>query len=88
MINMKLIRNWTTFQVQDFLPIDDKHETNEECFVKVVVVAVEVEGRIALVLLAEAHVAVAVTLGHAGVVHHEEVHLEVVRARSTNLVVF
>jgi hypothetical protein len=56
--------------------------------VKVVVVAVEVEGCIALVLLAEAHVPVAVTLGHAGVVHHEEVHLEVVRARSPNLVVF
>jgi len=42
---------------------------------------------ITLVLLAEAHVAVPVSLRHTGVVHHEEVHLEVVSAGSLNLVV-
>ena len=43
---------------------------------------------VALVLLAEAHVAVTVALGHAGVVHHEEVDLEVVGAGSPDLVMF
>ena len=37
---------------------------------------------------ATANVAVTVALGHAGVVHHEEVHLEVVGARSTDLIMF
>ena len=45
-------------------------------------------GRVALVLLAEAHVAVPVALRHAGVIHHEEVHVKVVCARSSNLIVF
>lgn len=44
-------------------------------------------GVVALVLLAEAHPAVAVSLRHARVVHDEEVHLEVVRARPLDLVV-
>ena len=48
----------------------------------------QVRAPIALVLLAEAHVSVPVTLGHARVVHHEEVDLEVVRARPLHLVVF
>ena len=43
---------------------------------------------VALVFLAEAHVTVPVSLGHAGVVHHEKVHIEVVGARSLHLVVF
>jgi len=43
---------------------------------------------VALVFLAEAHVAVPVSLGHARVVHHEEVHVEVVGASSLHLVVF
>jgi len=42
---------------------------------------------ITLVLLAEAHVAVPVPLRHAGVVHHEEVHLKGVCTGSLNLVV-
>ena len=44
-------------------------------------------GGVAHVLLAEAHVAVPVALGHAGVVHHEEVYVEIVRASSLDLVV-
>jgi len=42
---------------------------------------------IALILLTEAHVAVPVPLCHAGVVHHEEVHLKSVCTSSLNLVV-
>jgi len=42
---------------------------------------------VALVLLAEAHVPVTVALGHARVVDHEEVDLEVVRARASHRVV-
>jgi len=42
---------------------------------------------ITLVLLTEAHVAVPVPLCHAGVVHHEEVHLKGVCTCSLNLVV-
>jgi len=42
---------------------------------------------IALVLLAEAHVAVPVPLRHAGVVHHEEVHIKAVCTGSLYLVV-
>ena len=45
-------------------------------------------GVVTLVLLAEAHVAVPVSLGHARVVHHEEIHVEVVRASALHLVVF
>ena len=45
-------------------------------------------GVVALVLLAEAHVTVPVTLRHASVVHHEEVHVEVVSASALHLVVF
>jgi hypothetical protein len=44
-------------------------------------------GAVALVLLAEAHVAVTVPLRHASVVHHEEVDLEVVGACPPDLVV-
>ncbi len=44
-------------------------------------------GLVALVRLAEAHVPVPVALHHARVVHHEEVHLEVVGARTPHLVV-
>ncbi len=44
-------------------------------------------GLVALVRLAEAHVPVPVALNHASVVHHEEVHLEVVGARTPHLVV-
>ena len=42
---------------------------------------------IALILLAEAHVAVPVPLRHAGVVDHEEVHLKSVCTGSLNLIV-
>ena len=42
---------------------------------------------IALVLLTEAHVTVAVTLSHAAVVHHEEVDLQVLGAGPLDLVV-
>ena len=42
---------------------------------------------IALILLTEAHVAVPVPLCHAGVVHHEEVHIKAVCTCSLNLVV-
>ena len=44
-------------------------------------------GRVALVLLAEAHVTVPVALRHAGVVHHEKVHVETVCAGSLDLIV-
>ena len=42
---------------------------------------------ITLILLTEAHVAVPVPLRHAGVVHHEEVHIKAVRTGSLYLVV-
>ena len=42
---------------------------------------------ITLILLAEAHVAMPVPLRHAGVVHHEEVHLKTVCASPLYLVV-
>ena len=42
---------------------------------------------IALILLAEAHVTVPVPLRHAGVVHHEEVHLKTVCTSPLYLVV-
>ena len=42
---------------------------------------------IALILLAEAHLAVPVPLRHAGVVHHEEVHLKTVCTSPLYLVV-
>ena len=43
--------------------------------------------RIALVLLTEAHVTVAVSLSHAAVVHHEEVDLQLVGAGPPDVVV-
>jgi len=42
---------------------------------------------VALVLLAEAHMAVTVTFRHAGMVHHKKVDVEIVRASSLHLVV-
>ena len=41
---------------------------------------------IALILLTKAHVAVPVALRHAGMVHHEEVHLKMLGAGPPDLV--
>ena len=66
------------------LPIQDDSKENEERMQT----HDATRRPVALVLLAEAHVAVTVALGHAGVVHHEEVDLEVVGAGSPDLVMF
>ena len=66
--------------------MNKKCESEHNSIEHVVVVVVRV-GRVALVLLTEAHVAMPVALCHAGVVHHEEVDLEVVSACSPDLIV-
>ena len=43
--------------------------------------------RVALVLLAEAHLALSSSLGHADVVHHEQVDVDVVGAGAADLLV-
>lgn len=45
-------------------------------------------GRVAFVFFAKTHMPVPVAFSHAGVIDHEEVDVEVVRARSLDLVVF
>ncbi len=45
-------------------------------------------GCIALVFLAEAHVAMAVTLSHTGMIYHEKVHVKVISACPPDLVMF
>ena len=42
---------------------------------------------VALIFLAEAHVTMSVALGHTGVIHHEKIHFEAVRARPLDLIV-
>jgi len=48
--------------------------------------ALQSNSNVAFILLTEAHVAMPVSLCHAGMIDHEEVHLEVVSAGSFNLI--